>query len=85
MPTPNCDMMTLKSVAREIGARGTDISATTATIEDIELQYEDMIGEWRLVAHVVDRFLFWIFLFATSGSSLFILVIMPMTKPKIEY
>ena len=45
--------------------------------EDI---YEEMLYEWRKVAAVVDRFLFWVFLVGTIASTLLILVIAPFTK-----
>ena len=49
-----------------------------------EDEHEDIVNEWRLVAHICDRLLFWIFLVGTVASTLSILVIMPMLKPPIE-
>ena len=63
-----------------------DISRHLAALsasQDIDVEYEDMVNEWRLVAHIMDRFLFWIFLIGTTMSSVCILVIRPMTKPSI--
>jgi len=40
-------------------------------------------GEWKLIASVMDRFLFVLFLFISSVSSLAILVIRPLMKPSI--
>ena len=48
---------------------------------DSEDEYQDIINEWRLVAHIMDRFLFWLFLIGSFLSSLSILVFKPMTKP----
>ena len=61
-----------------------DISRHLAVLsasQDSDVEYEDMVNEWRLVAHIMDRFLFWIFLIGTTLSSVCILVIRPMTKP----
>ncbi len=51
---------------------------------DSEDEYQDIINEWRLVAHIMDRFLFWLFLIGSFLSSLTILVFKPMTKPPIQ-
>ena len=48
---------------------------------DGEDEYQDIINEWRLVAHIMDRFLFWLFLIGSFLSSITILVFKPMTKP----
>lgn len=40
----------------------------------------EIIQEWRQVAQVVDRILFWIFLFGTLSSTIIILVIAPAIK-----
>lgn len=50
---------------------------------DSEDDYQDIISEWRLVAHIMDRFLFWLFLVAAVLSSVSILVFRPMMKPSI--
>ena len=41
----------------------------------------EVVQEWRKVAQVVDRILFWIFFVGTLGSTLAVLVIAPSTKP----
>lgn len=45
---------------------------------------QDIINEWRLVAHIMDRFLFWLFLIGAILSSVTILVLKPMMKPPID-
>ena len=52
--------------------------------QDMEERHQDVVNEWRFVAGVMDRFLFWVFLLAAVLSSLVILVIKPMEKPLIE-
>jgi len=52
--------------------------------QDLEERHQDIVNEWRFVALIMDRFLFWLFLFAAVFSSIIILVVMPMNKPKIE-
>jgi hypothetical protein len=47
--------------------------------EDIEAQ-NNLVAEWRLVAQVVDRILFWVFFTFTFTSSAIILVILPIYK-----
>lgn len=49
--------------------------------QDYEDQYQDIVNEWRLVAVVMDRCLFWSFLLLSTLSTLVILVILPLTKP----
>uniref|UniRef100_A0A1I8I1A9 CCHC-type domain-containing protein n=1 Tax=Macrostomum lignano TaxID=282301 RepID=A0A1I8I1A9_9PLAT len=39
-----------------------------------------LINDWRMLAFIVDRMLFWLFLVAASASTLIILVIMPLFK-----
>ncbi len=41
---------------------------------------EEMIYEWRQVALAVDRILFWIFLVGTTGSTVLVLIVAPITK-----
>jgi len=48
-----------------------------------EQEFEDIITEWRLVALIFDRLMFWTFLAGTTVSTIFILVILPLTKPDI--
>ena len=50
---------------------------------DTEDDFQDIINEWRLVAHIMDRFLFWLFLIGAILSSVSILVFKPMMKPNI--
>jgi len=49
-----------------------------------EQQLQDVIAEWRLVAKIFDRLLFWIFLVGTAASTAFILIILPLTKPDVQ-
>ena len=51
---------------------------------DSEDDFQDIINEWRLVAHIMDRFLFWLFLIGAVLSSVTILVLKPMLKPPID-
>lgn len=44
-------------------------------------KYQELVSEWQFVAHVMDRLLFWLFLFVAVVSSLAILVIKPLMKP----
>ena len=39
-----------------------------------------LLYEWRRLAVVVDKILFWIFLVATVGSTLLILVVIPLAR-----
>uniref|UniRef100_A0A1I8H8V2 Neur_chan_LBD domain-containing protein n=1 Tax=Macrostomum lignano TaxID=282301 RepID=A0A1I8H8V2_9PLAT len=39
-----------------------------------------LINDWRMLAFIVDRMLFWLFLVAAFGSTIVILVIMPLFK-----
>jgi len=48
-----------------------------------EQELEDIITEWRLVALTFDRLMFWILVVVTGLSTVFILVILPLTKPDI--
>ncbi|XP_046574361.1 neuronal acetylcholine receptor subunit alpha-10-like isoform X1 [Haliotis rubra] len=50
--------------------------------QDSEERHQDVVNEWRFVAHVIDRLLFWIFLIAAVVSSITILVIQPFLKPE---
>lgn len=51
--------------------------------QDYEDFHQDIVNEWRFVALVMDRFLFWVFLLASLISSIIILVIEPMRKPPV--
>jgi len=50
---------------------------------DSEEEFQDIVNEWRLVAQIMDRFLFWLFLLGVALSSISILVFQPMTKPAV--
>ena len=41
-------------------------------------------NEWKLIARIVDRLLFWIFTFITFLSSILLLVIVPLVKNKVK-
>lgn len=45
-----------------------------------EQEFEDIISEWRLMALIFDRLMFWIFSVGTALSTIFILIILPLTK-----
>ncbi|XP_050402297.1 neuronal acetylcholine receptor subunit alpha-10 isoform X2 [Patella vulgata] len=51
--------------------------------QDSEDAHLDIVKEWRLVAHVMDRLLFWIFLIVAVVSSIVILVVKPLMKPDL--
>ena len=42
----------------------------------------EVMNEWRHVAQVVDRFLFWLFLLTTLFSTLIIMVFIPLWRPR---
>jgi len=44
-------------------------------------ELEDVITEWRLLTLIFDRLMFWTFLAGTAMATVFILVILPLTKP----
>lgn len=44
-------------------------------------EFEDIVREWRLVAVVFDRLMFWTFLTGNVISTIAILLIQPLTKP----
>ena len=46
----------------------------------VEQEFEDIITEWRLLALIFDRLMFWTFLVGTAISTAIILVILPLTK-----
>ncbi|KAH9523935.1 Neuronal acetylcholine receptor subunit alpha-10, partial [Bulinus truncatus] len=46
-------------------------------------RYQELVSEWQFVAHVMDRLLFWLFLFVAVLSSLAILVVKPLLKPSV--
>ncbi len=43
---------------------------------------KEIVVEWQTIATVIDRLLFWLFLFATVIAYLVILVFVPWTKPE---
>ena len=49
--------------------------------QNYEDNYQTIVNEWQLVAHIMDRFLFCIFLITAFTSSIVILVIKPLFKP----
>ena len=49
-----------------------------------EDEHEDIVNEWRLVAHICDRLLFFIFLVSSLVSTVYILVLMPRGKPQFD-
>ncbi|XP_060068850.1 acetylcholine receptor subunit alpha-1-A-like [Ylistrum balloti] len=51
--------------------------------QDFDDHHQDIVNEWRFVALVMDRILFWVFLFASLISSIMILVVEPMRKPPV--
>ncbi|KAH8856205.1 Acetylcholine receptor subunit alpha-type acr-16 [Schistosoma japonicum] len=48
-----------------------------------EEQISDMINEWRILAIIVDRMLFWLFLTNAVIATIVILIIMPLFKPTL--
>lgn len=48
-----------------------------------EQDFEDVVNEWRLVAHIMDRLLFWLFLVGSVLSTVVILIVMPLLKPNL--
>ncbi|XP_052281224.1 neuronal acetylcholine receptor subunit alpha-3-like [Dreissena polymorpha] len=51
--------------------------------QDLEERHQDIVNEWRFVAMIMDRVLFWLFLLAAILSSIIILIIMPLRKPPV--
>ena len=49
---------------------------------DEDVDREDVVTEWRVVAHIMDRLFFWLFLFLAIVSSVVILIIKPLNKPE---
>jgi len=47
---------------------------------DVQDATAQLLHEWRRLAVVVDRFLFWIFVVATVSSTLLILVVIPVAR-----
>ncbi|XP_076443609.1 uncharacterized protein LOC143282052 [Babylonia areolata] len=50
--------------------------------DDEDDYHQDVVTEWRVVAHVMDRLLFWLFLLVAILSSVIILIVKPLTKPE---
>ena len=48
--------------------------------QEIDAIKSNFQSEWKLVAHIVDRILFWVFTFLTVVSSLILLVAIPVWK-----
>lgn len=51
---------------------------------ELEEQYQIVAGEWKQVAQVIDRLLFWVFLFATVIITSTLLVILPLINYSFE-
>lgn len=51
--------------------------------QDYEDRHQCIVNDWRFIALVIDRILFWLFLTATTISTIAILIIQPMMKPKV--
>ncbi|KAL8568804.1 hypothetical protein ACOMHN_000087 [Nucella lapillus] len=49
---------------------------------NLQMDYQDVVAEWRVVAHVMDRLLFWFFLLISVVSSILILIVKPFSKPE---
>lgn len=48
--------------------------------QELDDECEEIANEWRQVAQVIDRLLFWIFLFATVLLTLALLIIIPLVR-----
>ncbi|UYV77420.1 hypothetical protein LAZ67_15000962 [Cordylochernes scorpioides] len=53
--------------------------------QEIEDHHLRLTNEWRQVATVIDRFLFWVFLVVTAVSSLSFLVLVPLQRRALYY
>uniref|UniRef100_A0A0K0ERV6 Neuronal acetylcholine receptor subunit alpha-10-like n=1 Tax=Strongyloides stercoralis TaxID=6248 RepID=A0A0K0ERV6_STRER len=51
---------------------------------ELEEQYQIVAGEWKQVAQVIDRLLFWVFLFATIIITSTLLIILPLINYSFE-
>lgn len=49
-----------------------------------EQELDDIITEWRVVAVIFDRLMFWLFLVGTVGTAIFILLVLPLSKPDVR-
>jgi len=54
------------------------------TDDDDDEDFEDCGDDWKLIAHIMDRLLFTLFLLVSSLSSFAILVVRPLMKPSIH-
>jgi len=52
--------------------------------DDYDVWNGGVAGEWKLIASIMDRLLFVLFLFVSSVSSFAILVVRPLMKPSIH-
>ncbi len=52
--------------------------------QELEDECEDIANDWRQVAQVIDRLLFWVFLIATVGITLTLLIIIPLVRHSME-
>ncbi len=52
--------------------------------QEAEEKHQDAVNDWRLLAYILDRCLFYFFLLTCTFSSVIILGLMPMTKPNLN-
>jgi len=80
-------LRTTGTEAGRIGRRSTEISGHLKIVvskHGSDVEHQNIVNEWKLVALIMDRFLFVLFL-AVSGLSTFgILVFRPLMKPSIS-
>jgi hypothetical protein len=63
------------------GHLGIVVAQQGESMDASEQDQRDITDEWRLVAIVIDRLLFWIFLVVSTVSTAVILLIQPLIKP----
>lgn len=52
--------------------------------QELEDECEKITTDWRQVAQVIDRLLFWVFLFATTIVSVTILFVIPFVRSSLD-
>lgn len=52
--------------------------------QELDDECEGIANEWRQVAQVIDRLLFWVFLVATVGVTLVLLILLPLIYHNME-
>lgn len=52
--------------------------------QEIEDECERIATDWRQVAKVIDRLLFWVFFVATVGISLIVLFVIPLIRQSLD-